>query len=75
MFRLTWRAARVNRGYTLTDAAKLSHKNIDTVMKYEKDSSEIPYDLLQLWLKLYSVPQELVYIGPESDLIGEYKTA
>jgi transcriptional regulator with XRE-family HTH domain len=72
MFRITWRAARVNRGLTLEDAARLSCKSVDTVYKYEKDSSHIPYDLMQLWLKLYEVPSELIYCGLESDLIGNF---
>lgn len=68
-FKLTWRAARVNRGLTLEDASKMSGKSVDTVQKYEKDSSNIPYDLMRSWLKLYTVPVELIYCGPESDLI------
>jgi transcriptional regulator with XRE-family HTH domain len=75
MFRITWRAARVNRGYTLKEVAELSGKSIDTVIKYEKDSFDIPYDLMQLWLKLYNVPADNIHCGRESDLIGKEKAS
>jgi transcriptional regulator with XRE-family HTH domain len=70
-FKITWRAARVNKGYNQSEVAELSGKNIDTVVKYEKDSSNIPYDLMKLWIELYGVPSELIYCGPESDLTGK----
>lgn len=71
IFRITWRAARVNRGYNQAEVAELSGKNIDTVTKYEKDSTEIPHNLMRLWLDLYNVPEDLIYCGPESDLTGK----
>ena len=74
-FKITWRAARVNRGLTQSEVAKLSGKNIDTVTKYEKDSTDIPYDLMQLWIKLYNVPDDLIYCGLESDFTGKESAA
>lgn len=73
-FRITWRAARVNRGYNQAEVAELSGKNIDTVVKYEKDSSSIPYDLMKLWIKLYDVPEDLIFCGLESDFTGKKVT-
>lgn len=70
-FKITWRAARVNKGYNQSEVAELSGKNIDTVVKYEKDSSNIPYDLMKIWIELYGVPLGLIYCGPESDLTGK----
>lgn len=70
-FKITWRAARVNRGYNQSEVAELSGKNIDTVVKYEKDSSTIPYDLMKSWINLYGVPEDLIYCGLESDLTGK----
>lgn len=75
MFQLTWRAARVNRGYTLKEVAELSGVCIDTVQKYEKDSSEIPHNLKNTWLHLYEVPEDMLFFGPESDLIGKKKAS
>ena len=73
-FKITWRAARVNRGYNQAEVAELSGKNIDTVTKYEKDSTEIPYSLMQTWLDLYGVPADIIFCGLESDFTGK-KTA
>lgn len=72
-FKLTWRAARVNAGYTLKEVAALTGRSIDTIHRYERDSKEIPLDLMSKLLSLYLVPQEMVYCGKESDLIGQKK--
>lgn len=74
-FKLTWRAARVNRGLTQGEAAELSGRNIDTVTKYEKDSTDIPYDLMKTWIKLYNVPEDLIFCGRESDFTGKKSVA
>ncbi|WP_308217856.1 helix-turn-helix transcriptional regulator, partial [Bacillus cereus group sp. BfR-BA-01393] len=42
MLKITLRAARVNAGYKLVEAAKEFGVNKDTLSKYEKDSSNIP---------------------------------
>jgi len=70
-FKITFRAARVNRGYNQGEVAELSGRNIDTVTKYEKDSTNIPYDLMKLWIKLYNVPSEFIFCGLESDFTGK----
>jgi transcriptional regulator with XRE-family HTH domain len=75
VFKITWRAARVNRGLTQGEAAELSGRNIDTVTKYEKDSTNIPYDLMKTWIKLYNVPEDLIYCGIESDFTGKESAA
>lgn len=75
MFRITWRAARINRGLTLKDVAEFTGKSIDTIIKYEKDSTDIPYDLMQRLLGLYGVPIEHIHCGRESDLIGKERAS
>lgn len=74
-FQITWRAARVNRGLTQGEVAELSGKNIDTITKYEKDSTSIPNDLMKLWIKLYNVPEDLIFLGRESDFTGKESAA
>ncbi|WP_059050027.1 helix-turn-helix domain-containing protein [Paenibacillus senegalimassiliensis] len=69
-YKITWTAARVNAGYTLKEVADISKRSIDTVHRYEKDSSGIPLDLMNLWVDLYKVPPGLVFCGRKSDLIG-----
>ncbi|GIO39271.1 hypothetical protein J41TS12_41320 [Paenibacillus antibioticophila] len=70
MFKITLRAARVNRGLTLEEVAGILKKSVDTIRKYEKDSSHIPRDLLVSLLKLYQVPDEHIFFGPESSFHG-----
>lgn len=72
-YRVTWKAARVNAGYTLKEVADLTGKCIDTIMRYEKDSSNIPLDLMNTLLKLYGVPASIIFCGKESDFIGKIK--
>ncbi|MNB71348.1 hypothetical protein D3C75_179110 [compost metagenome] len=69
-YKITWRAARVNAGYTLKQISDATGKHIDSIRRYERDSSDIPWDLMNHLLELYKVPSELVYCGIESDLIG-----
>ncbi|MEK0313704.1 helix-turn-helix domain-containing protein [Cohnella sp. 56] len=69
-YKVTWRAARVNAGYTLKEVANLTDRSIDTIHRYERDSRDIPFDLMGQLLSLYSVPQDMVFCGKESDLIG-----
>lgn len=69
-YEITWRAARVNAGYTLKEISELTGKCIDTIHRYEKDSSEIPLDLMTKLLEFYKVPEMIIFCGVESDLIG-----
>ncbi|MGN7309168.1 helix-turn-helix domain-containing protein, partial [Bacillus subtilis] len=54
-FKITLRAARVNSGMTMQAVANAINKNVDTISKYELDSSNIPHDLLVALLELYNV--------------------
>lgn len=70
---ITFRAARINSGLTLKDAGSQCNKSIDTIMKYEKDSSDIPRDLMLTLLELYGVCIDDIFFGKESDFIGKRK--
>lgn len=72
-YKISWTAARVNAGYTLKQAANQTGRSIDTIHRYEKDSSGIPLDLMSALLELYKVPPALVFCGKQSDLIGKVK--
>ena len=71
-FQITLRAARVNRGMTLKKASELASKSVDTLMKYERDSTDIPRDLMMRLLALYDLSADVVFFGRESDFIGKY---
>lgn len=70
MFKITLKAARINRGFTIKDVAEKSGKCIDTISKYESDSSAIPQDLMISLLELYKVPFDHVFFGKESEFHG-----
>ncbi|MEJ8548447.1 helix-turn-helix domain-containing protein [Brevibacillus borstelensis] len=69
-FKMTLRAARVNRGLTIKDVAKRTGKCVDTISKYESDSTSIPQDLMIELLGIYRVPFEFIFFGKESEFHG-----
>ncbi|QQZ07318.1 helix-turn-helix transcriptional regulator [Heyndrickxia oleronia] len=59
--KITLRAARVNAGLKLTEAAKLFGINKDTLSKYEKDSSNVPRSFFINIEKFYKIPVENIF--------------
>lgn len=75
---ITLKAARVNCGFTLKDVAEKTGKSVDTISKYEADSTNIPRDLMVDLINLYRVPDEIIFFGKESSfhgLIRRHQTA
>ena len=70
-YKVTLRAARVNRGLTLKEVSKKTGWCIDTIASYEKNSSDIPHSLLVSLLDLYNVPFDLIFFGKQSDFFGQ----
>lgn len=70
LFKITLRAARINKGLPREKVAKIVGKSVDTLKKYEEDSSEIPRDFLMELLHLYEVPDEHIFFGKESVKTG-----
>lgn len=70
-FKLTLKAARVNRGLHQREVAEKVGKNLDTIAKYEKDSTNIPRWLGTALAELYNVPEDLIFFGKESDFTGK----
>jgi transcriptional regulator with XRE-family HTH domain len=72
---ITLRAARVNAGLTLVEAAKLFGINKDTLSKYEKDSSNVPRKFFIKIEEIYGVPVDNIFFGVESEFFRKSKTA
>ncbi|MCQ9210618.1 helix-turn-helix domain-containing protein [Granulicatella seriolae] len=70
---ITLRAARVNRDMTLLEASKYLKINKDTLTKYERDSSDIPYSLSKRMQELYEVPAENLFFGKVSAFTAQFK--
>lgn len=60
---------RVDVGFTSKDAAKAADVHFQTLSKYEKDSSDIPFSLLNELSNLYRVPINNIFLGKEYALI------
>lgn len=70
-YMITLRAARINKGLSLREVAKVVKKHPDTIRKYEIDSTNIPRELMNQLLDLYGVPTpDIIFFGKESDFTG-----
>lgn len=67
MLKITLRAARVNAGLTLKEAAELFDIHHETLSKYEKDSTDITRSLIMKIEEIYKVPLENIFFGKQSD--------
>ncbi|NVD30944.1 helix-turn-helix transcriptional regulator [Enterococcus faecium] len=67
---MSLKAARVNAGFTSKEAAKAADVHFQTLSKYEIDSSDIPFSLLNELSNLYQVPiNNFFFLGKEYALI------
>ncbi|MEC0092473.1 helix-turn-helix domain-containing protein [Paenibacillus macquariensis] len=69
-FKITLRAARINRGLTLKDVSEKTSRCTDTISKYEADATYVPHDLMVMLLELYDVPYIHIFFGNESEFLG-----
>lgn len=63
MVQFTLEAARVNSGLNQKEASALLGIHHQTLSKYEKDSRNIPFSLLDKMSKLYKVPKDHIFLG------------
>lgn len=70
VFKVTLRAARTNRGFTVKEVALEVGKSIETISKYESDATDIPHVLLITLLELYKTPYAHIFLGKESEFLG-----
>ncbi|HGA3495983.1 TPA: helix-turn-helix transcriptional regulator [Streptococcus agalactiae] len=69
MTQWTLKACRVNAGYTLRQVAKKVGKNFQTISKYEKYSTLIPFELLKDLSELYHVKLDDIFLGDSTKKI------
>lgn len=69
MTQWTLKACRVNASYTLRQVAKKVGKNFQTISKYEKDSTLIPFELLKDLSELYHVKLDDIFLGDSTKKI------
>lgn len=73
--KITLRAARVNAGLRLIEAAGRFGINKDTLSKYEKDSTNIPRSIFIKIEEVYKVPVDNIFFGNESDFFRKLKNS
>lgn len=73
--KITLKAARVNAGFKLVEAAELFGINKDTLSKYERDSSNVPRSFFIKIERIYGIPVENIFFGPQSEFFRKNKTA
>ncbi len=69
MVKFSLDAIRINCGYSVEEASKLLGIHRQTLYKYEKDSTKIPFSLLANMEKLYKMPTDYIFLGDKYDLI------
>lgn len=67
MIQITLRAARVNSGLTLKEAAKEFDINHETLANYEKDSTNVPRSFFIKIQAVYNIPLDMIYFGKQED--------
>lgn len=67
--KLSLKAIRINAGLTAQEAADLANVHVQTLSKYEKDSSKIPINLLLTLSEMYQIPMDYIFLGKEYELI------
>lgn len=69
MPKITLEAARVNANLTQKEAAKLLGIHFQTLSKYEKDSSKIPFSLVEKASEIYKLPISCFFLGKKYENI------
>lgn len=67
MIQITLKAARVNLGLTLKDAAPSFGIRHETLAKYEFDSTNVPRSFFSKVEKVYGIPIKHIYFGRIED--------
>ena len=74
MFQITLKAARVNAGMLLKDAAQHFGIHYETLSNYENDSTNVPRTFFIKLESVYGVPTENIYFGKQKDYWKQLKS-
>ncbi|MEX2805697.1 helix-turn-helix domain-containing protein [Streptococcus sp. H31] len=73
--KLTLRALRVNYDLSLEEVAESLAISVDTLSKYEEDSSNIPVKLARAVADYYGISLDSIFLGKNSVLKQRFKEA
>ncbi|MDT2766515.1 helix-turn-helix transcriptional regulator [Lactococcus raffinolactis] len=68
--KITLRAARTNAGYSAKEVGEKIGKHHQTILNYEKDSTDIPRGLLVELSNIYRYPIDFIFLGKTYCLNG-----
>lgn len=71
MVQITLEAARHNVKKTMKDVGNEVGVHSQTISKYEKDSSNIPFSLLRKLSSIYKIPIDNIFLGSSSRKIEQ----
>lgn len=57
------KAARTNADFSAKEVAEIVGKNYQTILSYEKDSTEIPMSLARKLAEIYDYPIDFIFLG------------
>lgn len=63
MTKMTLKALRANYDLSAKEVADRLHIHQQTLLKYEKDSTDIPMSLLNKLAELYNVDTDFIFLG------------
>lgn len=63
MTKMTLKALRANYDLSAKEVADKLHIHQQTLLKYEKDSTDIPMSLLNKLAELYNVDTDFIFLG------------
>ena len=73
--KITLAALRVRAGYIQKEAAPLLGINRATLLRYERDCSNMPAGLVNKMAALYKCPPELIFIGDSAKFAESLRAA
>ncbi|WP_353486102.1 helix-turn-helix transcriptional regulator [Apilactobacillus xinyiensis] len=69
----TLQAARINSGYTQKEVANKLKVNVNTIVSWEKDSSNLNFTRIQQLSTLYKVPMNMLFFGNKNEFIRKIR--
>lgn len=73
MLKITLKAARMNIGKTLKDAAGEFGIHYETLSNYETDSTNVPRTFFIQIQSVYGIPTDNIYFGKQADYVAALK--
>lgn len=61
------KAARANAGMSAKEVAGIVGKNYQTILNYEKDSTEIPMNIARKLAAIYDYPIDFIFLGKTTE--------